>query len=51
MEEALSPTTDSLPVIGVTCERSKAGTNTRMGVPPRKRARTEGKEKKRSHFH
>ena len=50
-EEALSGTTDSLPVIRVTRGRDQTGTNTTIRVPPRKRAGTGGKEKKRSRFH
>jgi len=50
-EEALSGTTDSLLVIGVTRGRDQTGTNTTIGGPPRKRAGTAGKEKKRSRFH
>jgi len=50
-EEALSGTTDSLPVIGVTHGRDQTGTNTTIRVPPRKHAGTAGKEKKRSRFH
>jgi len=50
-EEALSGTTDSLPVIHVARGRHQTGTNTPIQVLPRKRARTGGKEKKRSHFH
>jgi len=45
-EEALSGTTDSLPVIRVTRRRDQTGTNTTIRVPPRKRAGTVGKEKK-----
>ena len=50
-EEALSGTTDSLPVIRVIRRRDQTGTNTTIRVPPRKRARKGGKEKTRSHFH
>jgi len=50
-EAALSGTTDSLPVIHVTHRRDQTGTNTTIRVPPKKRARTGGKEKKRSRFH
>jgi len=50
-EEALSGTTDSLPVIRVTRGGDQTGTNTTIQVPPRKRAGTGGKEKKRSSFH
>jgi len=50
-EEALSGTTDSLPVIRVTRGRDQTGTNTTIRVPPRKRAGTGGKEMKRSCFH
>ena len=49
-EEALSGTTDSLPVERVTRGRDQTGTNTTMQVPPRKSAGTSGKEKKRSRF-
>jgi len=49
-EEALSGTTDSLPVIQVTCGRDQTGANTTIRVPPRKRSGTGGKDKKRSHF-
>jgi len=50
-EEALSGTTDLLPVIRVTRGRDQIGTNTTIRVPPRKHAGTRGKEKKRSCFH
>ena len=50
-EEALSGTTDSLPVIHVTRGSDQTGTNTTIRVPPRKRAGTGGEEKKRSRFH
>jgi len=50
-EEALSGTTDSLPVIRVTRGRDQTGTNTTIRVPPRKRAGTGGKEKKRFRSH
>ena len=50
-EEALSGTTDSLPVIRVTRGRDPTGTNTRFRVPPRKRTGTWAKEKKTSCFH
>jgi len=50
-EEALSGTTDSLPVIRVTHGRDQTGTNTTIRVPPRKSAGTGGKEKRRSRFH
>jgi len=50
-EEALSGTTDSLQVIRVTRRRDQTGTNTKIRVPPRKRAGTGGKEKKISRFH
>jgi len=50
-EEALSGTTDSLPVICVTSGRDQTGTNCTIRVPPRKCAGTGGKEKKRSRFH
>ena len=50
-EEALSGTTDSLPVISVTRGRDQTGTNSTIQVPPSKRAGTGGKEKKRSRFH
>jgi len=50
-EEALSGTTDSLPVIHVTRGRYQTGTNITIRVPPRKRAGTGAKEKKRSRFH
>jgi len=50
-EEALSGTTDSLPVIRVTRGRGQTGSNTMIRVPPRKRAGNGGKEKKRSLFH
>jgi len=50
-EQALSGTTDSLPVIPVTRGTDHTGTNTTIRVPPRKPAGTVGKEKKRSHFH
>ena len=50
-EEALSGTSDSLPVIRVTRGRDQKGTNTTIRVPLRKRAGTGGKEKKRSGFH
>jgi len=50
-EKGLSGTTDSLPVICVTRGRDQRGTNTTIRVPPRKRARTGRKEKKRSRFH
>ena len=49
-KEALSGTTDSLPVISVTRGRDQTGTNTTIRVPPRKRAGTGGKETKRSRF-
>ena len=49
--EALSGTTDSLPVIHVARGRDQTGTNTPIRVPPRKRARTGGKQKKRSRSH
>jgi len=49
--EALSGTTDSLPVIRVTRGRDQTGTNTTIRVPHSKRAGTRGKEKKRSRFH
>jgi len=50
-EEALSGTTDSLPVICVTRGRVQTGTNTTIRVPPRKCAGTEAQEKQRSRFH
>jgi len=50
-KEALSGTTDSLPVIRVTSGRDQTGTNTTIPVPPSKRAGTGGKQKKRSRFH
>jgi len=50
-EEALSGTADSLPVIHVTRGRDQRATNTPIRVPPRKRAGSGGKEKKRSHCH
>jgi len=50
-DEALSGTTDSLQVIRVTRRRDQTGTNTTIRVPPRKRAGTGGKEKRRSRFH
>jgi len=50
-EEALSGTTELLPVIRVTCGRDQTGTNTTIRVPPRKCAGSGGKEKKRSRFH
>jgi len=50
-EDALSGTTDSLPVIHVTRGRDHTGTNTTIRVPPRKPTGTGGKEKKRSRFH
>ena len=50
-EEALSGTTDSLPVRRLTRGRDQTGTNTTIRVPPRKRAGTGVKEKKRSCFH
>jgi len=50
-EEPLSGTTDSLPVIRVTRGRVLRGTNSLIQVPPRKRAGTGGKEKKRSCLH
>jgi len=49
-EEPLSGTADSLPVIRVTSRIVHTGTNTTIRVPPRKRAGTGGKEKKRSCF-
>jgi len=45
-EEALSGTTDSLPVIRVTRRRDQTGTNTMIRVPPRKRAGTGRKKRK-----
>jgi len=45
-EEALSGTTDSLPVIRVTHGRDQTGTNTPIRVPRRKRAGTGGKKRK-----
>jgi len=50
-EEDLSGTTDSLPVICVTCERDQTGSNTTIRVPRRKPARTGGQEKKSFDFH
>ena len=50
-EEALSGTTDSLLVIRVTRGSDQTGSNSAIRVPPRKRAGTGGKEKKRSHVH
>jgi len=49
--EALSGTTDSIPVIRVTRARDQTGTNTTIRVPPSMRAGTGWKEKKRSRFH
>jgi len=46
-EKALSGTTDSQPVIRVTRGRDQTGTNSTIGVPPRERAGTWWKEKKR----
>jgi len=48
-EQAQLGTCDSLPVIRVL--RGREQTNTTIRVPPRKRAGTGGKEKKRSRFH
>jgi len=50
-KEALSGTTDSLPLIRVTQRRDQTGTNTTIRVLPRKRAGTGRKEKTRSRFH
>jgi len=50
-KDALLRTTDSLPVILVTHGRYQTGTNTTIRVPPRKRARSVGKEKTKSCFH
>jgi len=50
-EQGLSGTTDSLPVIPLTHGRDQTGTNATIRVPPRKRAGTRVKEKKRSRFY
>jgi len=50
-EEALSGTTDALPVIRVTRRRDQTGTNTTIRVPHGTSAGTGGKAKKRSRFH
>jgi len=50
-EEALSGTTESLPVIRVTRGRDQTGTNTTIRVAPGKRARCGGTEKKKSRLH
>jgi len=50
-EEALSGTTDSLPIIHVTRGRDQTASNTTIRVRPRKRAGTRGEEKKRSRVH
>jgi len=50
-EKALSETADSQPVILLTRRSDQTGTNTMIRVPPRKRAGTWGKEKKRYRFH
>ena len=49
-EEALSGTTDSLPVLCV-CPRDQTGTHTTIRVAPRKHAVTRVKEKNTSCFH
>jgi len=50
-EEALSGTSNSLPVLCLTRGKDQGGTNTTIRVPPRKRAGTGWKAKKRSRFH